>query len=161
VTTEDDFNAALDADPEDWQTRLVFADWLQERGDPRAEGYRALGILRMAPLSSDYSGVFQKRLRHWRWVYHWDNNDRWVKMRERQEAGDAHVLPAVWSARANRTGSALDLGGAVRREVEDAAARAFSKLPAECRAGLLVANLAAVNAPTSKKPTVRKPKGKK
>ena len=49
MTTEDDFQAALDADPENWQTRLVFADWLQERGDPRAEGYRALGVLRRRP----------------------------------------------------------------------------------------------------------------
>src|SRR5829696_4545434 len=49
MTTEDDFNAALDAKPEDWQTRLVYADWLQERGDPRAEGYRALGVLRLRP----------------------------------------------------------------------------------------------------------------
>jgi uncharacterized protein (TIGR02996 family) len=30
MTTEDDFQAALDANPGDWQTRLVFADWLQE-----------------------------------------------------------------------------------------------------------------------------------
>jgi uncharacterized protein (TIGR02996 family) len=38
VTTEDDFQSALDKDPEDWQTRLVFADWLQEHNDLRAEG---------------------------------------------------------------------------------------------------------------------------
>lgn len=43
MTTEEDFQAALDKNPSDWQTRLVFADWLQERGDPRAEGYRVLG----------------------------------------------------------------------------------------------------------------------
>ena len=43
MTTEDDFQAALDANPNDWQTRLVFADWLDERGDVRASGYRALG----------------------------------------------------------------------------------------------------------------------
>src|SRR5204863_136709 len=49
VTTEDDFQNALDADPADWQTRLVFADWLQERGDVRAEGYRALGRTRFYP----------------------------------------------------------------------------------------------------------------
>ena len=42
MTTEDDFQIAIDAHPEDWQTRLVFADWLDERNDPRAEGYRAL-----------------------------------------------------------------------------------------------------------------------
>jgi uncharacterized protein (TIGR02996 family) len=49
LTTEDDFQNALDANPEDHQTRLVFADWLQERVDPRAEGYRALGRLRVQP----------------------------------------------------------------------------------------------------------------
>ena len=37
MTTEDDFQQALDANPDDHHTRLVFADWLQERGDPRAE----------------------------------------------------------------------------------------------------------------------------
>jgi uncharacterized protein (TIGR02996 family) len=49
VTTEDDFQSALDKDPEDWQTRLVFADWLQEHNDLRAEGYRVLGELRRVP----------------------------------------------------------------------------------------------------------------
>ena len=49
MTTEDDFHRALDANPDDWQTRLVFADWLDDRGDPRAEGYRALGHLRLCP----------------------------------------------------------------------------------------------------------------
>ena len=33
MTTEDDFQRALDANPDDWQTRLVFADWLEDRGD--------------------------------------------------------------------------------------------------------------------------------
>jgi uncharacterized protein (TIGR02996 family) len=50
MTTEDDFQRALDADPDDWQTRLVFADRLQERNDPRAAGYRALGELRKWPV---------------------------------------------------------------------------------------------------------------
>src|SRR5689334_8647213 len=34
------FQAALD--PDDWTARLVFADWLEERGDPRAEGHRVI-----------------------------------------------------------------------------------------------------------------------
>src|SRR5262249_14717448 len=45
VTTEDEFQQLLDANPEDRQTRLVFADWLQERNDPRAEGGRAIAVL--------------------------------------------------------------------------------------------------------------------
>jgi uncharacterized protein (TIGR02996 family) len=49
MTTEDDFQNALAAQPQDWQTRLVFADWLQEHNDPRAEGYRAMGMRRVTP----------------------------------------------------------------------------------------------------------------
>lgn len=49
MTTEDDFQNAIDASPDDWNARLVFADWLQEQGDPRAEGYRALGALKWCP----------------------------------------------------------------------------------------------------------------
>lgn len=47
MTTEDDFQAMLDANPDDHATRLIFADWLQERDDPRAEGYRALARQRV------------------------------------------------------------------------------------------------------------------
>ena len=53
MTTEEDFQKALDANPDDWQTRLVFADWLQDRDDPRADGYRALAVLRVAPYAEE------------------------------------------------------------------------------------------------------------
>lgn len=43
MVTEDAFQAALDAEPDNQALRLVFADWLEERGDPRAAGYRWLG----------------------------------------------------------------------------------------------------------------------
>lgn len=36
----DAFAAALDADPSDSAARLLYADWLEERGDERAAGYR-------------------------------------------------------------------------------------------------------------------------
>ena len=52
MTTEDDFQVALDTNPGDWRTRLVFPDWLPERSDPRADGYRALGVLRRAPVTT-------------------------------------------------------------------------------------------------------------
>lgn len=39
------FIAALDAEPGDHTTRLVYADWLDDRGDPRGPGMRALGRL--------------------------------------------------------------------------------------------------------------------
>ena len=47
MTSEEDFQRMLDKAPDDYATRLVFADWLQDRGDPRAEAYRALGVNRM------------------------------------------------------------------------------------------------------------------
>ena len=40
MTTEDDFHRRLDECPEDAHTRLVFADWLEEHGDPRADPVR-------------------------------------------------------------------------------------------------------------------------
>jgi uncharacterized protein (TIGR02996 family) len=43
MTDEDAFQLALDADPSNHATRLVFADWLEEQGDWRAEGYRWMG----------------------------------------------------------------------------------------------------------------------
>lgn len=51
MTTEDDFQRAIDATPNDRMLRLVFADWLQERGDPRSDGYRALGTLTVWPMA--------------------------------------------------------------------------------------------------------------
>lgn len=49
MTDEEGFQTALDARPDDWGLRLIFADYLEERNDPRAPGMRALGQLRMRP----------------------------------------------------------------------------------------------------------------
>lgn len=43
MTDEETFQAAIDADPTNSALRLVFADWLEERGDWRAAGYRWMG----------------------------------------------------------------------------------------------------------------------
>jgi uncharacterized protein (TIGR02996 family) len=67
VTTEDDFQAALDANPGDHHTRLVFADWLEERGDERAEGYRYFGRYKRRPKSEKCDGSFWQ---WWRERYH-------------------------------------------------------------------------------------------
>jgi uncharacterized protein (TIGR02996 family) len=41
MTDEDAFIRAIQADPDDTTTRLVYADWLEERGQPaRAETLR-------------------------------------------------------------------------------------------------------------------------
>lgn len=49
MNDENAFQNALDENLDDSVTRLVFADWLQEQGDERSEGYRMLGILRLWP----------------------------------------------------------------------------------------------------------------
>jgi uncharacterized protein (TIGR02996 family) len=143
MTTEDDFQAALDANPEDWQMRLVLADWLQERGDPRAEGYRALGRLRFRPqtLGSDEPPT---------WWWYDDGSDF---ARDRRDMRPEYRLPRAWYHIAQREwevrrpqpkGKAKDCcNHDTRREAEDAAARAFAKLPAERRAELLAATPAA------------------
>lgn len=120
MTTGDDFWAAIEADIDDHVCRLMFADWLQERDDPRAEGYRAIGA-RRAFISQS--------------VYDWRvTND----VRERDSCG----LPPDWSSamldwlrEAHGHQSAWHY--LTRREVEDAAALAFARLPAARRAELL------------------------
>lgn len=56
MTDEAAFQMAIDEFPDFWGNRAVFADWLEEQGDWRAEGYRWLGTHRrrpyMMPLSS-------------------------------------------------------------------------------------------------------------
>ena len=48
-TTEDQFQNYLDEHITHHMTRLVFADYLEDIGDPRAEGYRVLGKLKKRP----------------------------------------------------------------------------------------------------------------
>jgi uncharacterized protein (TIGR02996 family) len=133
VTTEDDFQAALDANPEDWQTRLVFADWLQERGDARAEGYRAMGALGLFPRLAPTHPT--------RFGFTHPGNDRAPELKM-----EYAVLPHDWydAARAAhpeppRHHNPWWVNLPTRREAENAAALAFAKLPADRRAELLAA----------------------
>jgi uncharacterized protein (TIGR02996 family) len=137
VTTEDDFQKALDAQPDDWQTRLVFADWLDERGDPRAEGYRALGALRRVPFDGDpyaSSRVSSRRPDGWEsgWSF-WGGSFDYIR------GAKPSTLPWEWRSLLPSNGDGHDSGtwAKTRREAEDVAAIAFSRLPAERRAELL------------------------
>jgi uncharacterized protein (TIGR02996 family) len=141
VTTEDDFQLAIDADPEDCQLRMVFADWLDEQvpPDPRAEGYRALGrlglwayewskVLAVIAPRSYPQGIYGKEER---WAFHNGEgmnggygNDYAVP--------DCHVLPPKWLRAVNvaQQNSYLDdiwthLDCSTRRAVEDVAARVY------------------------------------
>ena len=49
VIDEDAFQTALDTNPADFAVRLIFADWLEDRGDWRAAGYRWMGVHRKWP----------------------------------------------------------------------------------------------------------------
>ena len=65
MTDETAFQAALDERPADHALRLVFADWLEERGDWRAAGYRWMGENHSYPIRSAMS---------WDW---WDSG--WLR----------------------------------------------------------------------------------
>lgn len=119
MTTEDDFHRLLDADPSDWQTRLIFADWLEERGDPRAEGYRVMGRLRLQPQvgcnpsSPNFFGL-----------WYWRSTDTGRSFKG--------VLRTCWWNKIpkNEVDGRYHVAYRSRRESEDAAALAFAELDA-------------------------------
>lgn len=92
MTAEDDFQLALDANPHDWHTRLVFADWLQDRDDPRAEAYRALGRLRVHPVLIQMSADVGESEGAWRFIWGTDENDG----NRARDVYSACLLPAAW-----------------------------------------------------------------
>jgi uncharacterized protein (TIGR02996 family) len=139
MTTEDDFQAALDAATDDWQTRLVFADWLQDRSDPRSDGYRVLGSLRLRPTFDRTSNPWSKPSRPLRGCWSWWIGTRAVDL-------TASVLVRDWFEAIETADHYKPSTGVVneeskdwykRRQAEDAAALAFLRLPAERRAELL------------------------
>jgi uncharacterized protein (TIGR02996 family) len=144
VTTEDDFQAALDADPADWQTRLVLADFLQERGDPRADGYRALGALRKRPAPSSAKQVPVEEL-----TLAMLTEGPFNYCRPGTEYGaigaaelEPFALPSDWLESIPRLPGAAHSEDwsqpcRTRRAAEDAAALAFAQLPAARRAEML------------------------
>jgi uncharacterized protein (TIGR02996 family) len=138
MTTEDDFQAMLAADPNDHATRLILADFLDERGDPRGPGYRALAILRRLPVQPD---------RPSRFIYPGYCNTRGARSVDgkdaRAEAALA-VLPKDWlTATQKRLGATDPLQDErwacadTRRAIEDVAAGAFADLTPARRTRLL------------------------
>ena len=49
MSTREAFVDAINADPTDFETRRVYADWLEERGDPAAAGWRVLNATGRVP----------------------------------------------------------------------------------------------------------------
>lgn len=106
--------------------RKVLADALEELGDPLAEGYRALGYNDRRPY---FSGAHQNK---WCWLTAPEND------------GSPSRLPRAWwnrlkgGAAAPRTLSDTTWKCfESRREADDAAARAFLRLPERSRRKLL------------------------
>lgn len=75
------FRAAIEADPADFTTRLVYADWLQDRDDPRADGWRATAACGLVP-------------------YHFESLRDWgmFKQGDRNSSGapPRNLVPADW-----------------------------------------------------------------
>lgn len=136
MTTEQDFHDRLDAEPADWQARLVFADFLQERDDQRAAGYRALGELQLRPLAFKMKSGPQSVV----WGFH-----RGIGMDPNtgKTASWRHALPPAWyrHTQPHHPEDVWLLFGSPlgRKFVEDWAARAFSYLTPQEQAVLLAA----------------------
>lgn len=128
MTSEEDFQRMLDANPDDWQTRLIFADWLEDRGDGRAEGYRALGRNRYFP----HPGVKEQ-----------EGKCPYYTNRALLGIDTHYALPKDWFEKIKMRGKtsfdAPRWGAfrATRQICDDAAALAFAKLPAPRQAELL------------------------
>jgi uncharacterized protein (TIGR02996 family) len=139
MTIEDDFQNAIDANPTDWQTRLVFADWLDERGDTRAEGYRAIARNRLNACNS--YGIWGGESFRWApaesacWFCEGSYEASHVN------PDGKNVLPPDWfdmlQSILKRKGLSRSGWCRSRRHAEDCAARAFYCLPRVRREELL------------------------
>lgn len=123
MTQRDAFEAALDADPADWGTRLVFSDWLEERGeDALAAAMKYMGTMQRCPLDSspgawwgwytwtaqshtDYSELPAALVKRMPGAtsHNWRQQEQWQAMLDTRRAAEAalarviHLLePADW-----------------------------------------------------------------
>lgn len=101
-------------------TKLVFADWLADRDDPRAEGYRIMAAQGIYPFA--YPTMDGPKARTWRTDSGLPNQVM------------PHMLPRAWfdALKGGERTSSLDYKTyESRREAEDAAAAAFATLSEE------------------------------
>ncbi len=128
MTTESDFQRMLDRDPSDWQTRLILADFLEGQDNPRAGGYRAMGVLHV---QTDYyskeGSTFGKETWCW-WVGHLEDVGKF----KGYITGDWYALLVNFPTEGP---SFKDYHA--RQSAEDEAALAFLKLPPDRQRELL------------------------
>lgn len=155
MTDIDALHAALDAEPWSATLRMVIADELDALGDPLGEGYRTLGLLRLSPnhivgdwpFGAGYRGAAEAGIRgepeRFEW---WLGPDGELVRADYEIAG--HTLPAEWLAALeggwpyqnlylDGTSRQLSRDYFTRREADDAAAKAFTRLPAATQAAIL------------------------
>lgn len=135
TTEEDAFQAAIDAAEDDYTrnlARCVFADWLDERDDPRAVGYRCLA-------ACNRNANYWKEYGEFECPY-------WYEYATSLE-GPPYCMPHDWFGairfHGKRGGCCPDWGKnrtATRRELDDAAALAVALLPVE-RVEMLLAGV--------------------
>lgn len=126
---EESFQAVLDADRQDWNALLAFADWLRDRGDPRADGCQVMATLHIyqwSPVWKDEITTFS----WWNWDrFNWDEEDEvfW------RHAGE---LSEEWWGLIGRhepTSINTQKKFPTRRHADYAAWIAFASLPADRR----------------------------
>lgn len=91
----DDFASLINAGTRDWQTLLVYSDWLRENDDELADGFYAIGILRREPRPvrphSDDPLI-------WGWT--WNPDGSWLEYLKGALMGNAtqpaSTLPGSW-----------------------------------------------------------------
>ncbi len=126
MTDEDAFHAALDANPADSTLRLIFADWLEDRDDPRAAGYRAMGERCRIPKMTRYGMPVRNT------IPGMSDPDWSFCCGGYETLRFPEDLPRAWS---DALGSSHV--HSTRREAEDAAALAFSRLSPGQQAAIL------------------------
>ncbi len=129
MITEDDFQNHLDQHPDDHQTRMVLADFLQENNDPRANGYRALGKLRKHALDESPN---------WGHQYTHDQNN--TKYLNGEEMYKDHQIPKDWldiTPKVHLRDNSYWRVEDSRKALEDRLAHSFNKLPPERQHELL------------------------
>lgn len=135
MTSERDFQKRLNRVPHDWQTRMVLADWLQERGDPRAEGYRAMGVCQIRAGKDVLEDGPDAATKLW---FFWNASGTPIPQAVNIPYSG---LPLDWFSLVDDSNSQNpDYWRGytkTRRAAEDAAALAFAKLPEARRAELL------------------------
>jgi len=119
VTDRDAFERALDRRPNDWATRLVYADWLEENGEPvLAAGQRWQARYKKRP-HCDRGDRWEKAEGHWRVRVRW----RWSNCPHHERSGLWRVLGGkkIWHLLVTKYG----YGHVSRAEAERALAMAL------------------------------------